>query len=251
MDCSIVRDLLPLYTDGLTAPETDSFIRRHLRECPECAKILARLQAPIEAPPEDEAGRILRALQRKKRRSLTAAAIVCVLFLGVLLAVWLPARARFVTYQTKLDSTDPTVLLREEPRLAVTQEEILLGNMLLSHPAVLDAFAALESDTVLLSLPQDQLEPLLSQYLPGDLTVTEIGVRRHGILLTCWEDNTSIILEYADGDGTGYTDLLQKTISTPDGDGKVSYIYSVLYHTAVGRAEYERRKISPDFLPAS
>lgn len=36
LQCNVVNDLLPLYTDKLTSEETNSFIRKHLEECPNC-----------------------------------------------------------------------------------------------------------------------------------------------------------------------------------------------------------------------
>ncbi|MBQ6836088.1 MAG: zf-HC2 domain-containing protein, partial [Clostridia bacterium] len=35
-ECSIVRDLLPLYVEGLVSAETEEFIREHLSSCESC-----------------------------------------------------------------------------------------------------------------------------------------------------------------------------------------------------------------------
>ena len=35
-ECSIVRDLLPLYIEDMVSPETAKYIGAHLAECPEC-----------------------------------------------------------------------------------------------------------------------------------------------------------------------------------------------------------------------
>ena len=35
-ECSIVRDLLPLYAERLTSPETAAFVEKHLRTCADC-----------------------------------------------------------------------------------------------------------------------------------------------------------------------------------------------------------------------
>lgn len=37
-ECSIVRDLLPLYAERLTSPETAAFVEKHLRTCSICRK---------------------------------------------------------------------------------------------------------------------------------------------------------------------------------------------------------------------
>lgn len=38
IECSVVKDLLPLYVDGLTSENTSEFIENHLAECEECQK---------------------------------------------------------------------------------------------------------------------------------------------------------------------------------------------------------------------
>lgn len=35
-NCSVVRDLLPLYADGELSRESDARVRDHLRACPDC-----------------------------------------------------------------------------------------------------------------------------------------------------------------------------------------------------------------------
>ena len=36
LPCAVVRDLLPLFAEKMTEPETQSLIEEHLKECPEC-----------------------------------------------------------------------------------------------------------------------------------------------------------------------------------------------------------------------
>ena len=38
--CEVVRDLLPLYVEGLTSEETNRFIEEHISQCEECAGVL-------------------------------------------------------------------------------------------------------------------------------------------------------------------------------------------------------------------
>ena len=38
IQCNIVSDLLPLYVDGLTSENTNTFIQKHLEECSDCQK---------------------------------------------------------------------------------------------------------------------------------------------------------------------------------------------------------------------
>ena len=38
-DCAVVRDLLPIYFDNETSPETSGFIREHLKTCASCREL--------------------------------------------------------------------------------------------------------------------------------------------------------------------------------------------------------------------
>lgn len=50
-ECSIVRDLLPLYAERLTSPETAAFVEKHLRTCADCRAALQETQAPPALQP--------------------------------------------------------------------------------------------------------------------------------------------------------------------------------------------------------
>ena len=63
-ECSIVRDLLPLYAEGMVSPETASFMEEHLKDCEHCRKEYERLKAPCAVPAQDDAAPLLM-LQKK------------------------------------------------------------------------------------------------------------------------------------------------------------------------------------------
>ena len=41
LTCGVVRDLLPSYVEGLTAPETNEAVERHLSDCADCERLRA------------------------------------------------------------------------------------------------------------------------------------------------------------------------------------------------------------------
>ncbi|MGL5314570.1 MAG: zf-HC2 domain-containing protein [Peptostreptococcaceae bacterium] len=43
IDCSVVKDLLPLYIDDLVSEESKLIIKEHLKTCEECSKYLKRM----------------------------------------------------------------------------------------------------------------------------------------------------------------------------------------------------------------
>ena len=53
LTCGVVQDLLPSYVEGLTSPESNTAVERHLSGCPDCAQLRAALAgAPEQAAPE-------------------------------------------------------------------------------------------------------------------------------------------------------------------------------------------------------
>ena len=44
-ECSIVRDILPLYFENMVSDETGAFVKEHLKGCPECTAELEALKA--------------------------------------------------------------------------------------------------------------------------------------------------------------------------------------------------------------
>ena len=70
LSCAVVRDLLPAYAEGLTAPETNEAVGRHLAHCPECAAHLAAMRAPEAAEQEETDKEVdyLKTVRRRGRR---------------------------------------------------------------------------------------------------------------------------------------------------------------------------------------
>ena len=78
LSCAVVRDLLPSYIDGLTAPETNGAVEAHLGSCPECARLHRQMATP-EEPPRQEADRevdYLKQVRRKSRLRVALAVLV-------------------------------------------------------------------------------------------------------------------------------------------------------------------------------
>lgn len=48
MKCEIIRDLLPLYADGLTSEESNQLIEAHIQSCSECAALAKGMCEPME-----------------------------------------------------------------------------------------------------------------------------------------------------------------------------------------------------------
>lgn len=85
-ECSIVRDLLPLYMEGMVSEETADFVGEHLAACQPCQEEYQQLKQPtdLEQPPQEEHPAVpLRLLKRK----LVAKRVQTALLAGVFVAV--------------------------------------------------------------------------------------------------------------------------------------------------------------------
>ncbi len=52
-ECSVVRDILPLYIENMVSEETGNFIKEHLEQCPDCSAEFEAMKAGMKA---DEVG---------------------------------------------------------------------------------------------------------------------------------------------------------------------------------------------------
>lgn len=73
LPCGVVRDLLPLYAEELTGPESAELVKKHLEECADCRQRLEELRQ--SEPPAKETPAPMNKLKKEigKRRALAAA----------------------------------------------------------------------------------------------------------------------------------------------------------------------------------
>ena len=92
IECSIVRDLLPLYVEDMVSPETTQYIKSHLAECSECQAEFYSLTedesyiAPNKKHTEiSEDSTLFKTVMKRMNRqfySLAYAALIFLIFLG-------------------------------------------------------------------------------------------------------------------------------------------------------------------------
>ncbi len=82
-DCNIIKDLLPLYAEGMLSEQSNSFVEEHLRECPDCRMELDILKKQNsedekikrEAPFIEQAAPIKKVKKKIRKRGLLIALI--------------------------------------------------------------------------------------------------------------------------------------------------------------------------------
>lgn len=89
LPCHVVKDLLPLYVDGLTGEETSADIRAHLMECDDCRSQYEAMSGNIlkeqEERQEQETKEIdyLKGIRRRNLRKVLAIACAALLIAGI------------------------------------------------------------------------------------------------------------------------------------------------------------------------
>ena len=102
--CEMIRDLLPLYVEHLTSPETEKEIKAHLAECAACREIYEEMTAPEpsrkEPIPEVDG---LKKVKKRRRLVIAAAALAVLLIAGGLYA-WFQAKKDAPTLRYDADT---------------------------------------------------------------------------------------------------------------------------------------------------
>ena len=82
VDCEVVRDLLPLYLDGVCSRSSSMLVEEHLAACPACRSLREEMGMPVEEPsaPDFESGRLLKGVFRHLLAAVMAAAVMAACF---------------------------------------------------------------------------------------------------------------------------------------------------------------------------
>lgn len=106
-ECSIVRDLLPLYAEGMLSEDSAAFVKEHLDTCEECRALSAGEEpsAPTDADTEQRTGEagVLRTLKKKLRKQTWCAIFITA---AVVLLVTLMLRLNSIDYLAAISSAE-------------------------------------------------------------------------------------------------------------------------------------------------
>ena len=101
MNCDIVRDLLPLYADGLCSEESRRAVEEHLKTCEACRKLLPEDPAEMPSPAAGSEGEdgVLRSISQEwKRQKHLSRRRGILLGMALLLTLVLLARPLLTAY---------------------------------------------------------------------------------------------------------------------------------------------------------
>lgn len=258
MHCDTIRDLLPLYADGLTSQASNQLIEEHIQTCEECKAMLEQMCAPMETTPMDEElEHVIKAIHKRKKRNRVITLLVCVLpVLAVVVGYWIYMETHFVHSKLEVVSTNPKDILKEVPELELTACEKEFASTILDIPIVRKSMKEASASGTWISLRYEQIKeeiPLSVFSLPATAQVSEIGVTPNGIYLDYQDGGRRVILEYYDFDHTGHVDMIRKCVASCESDNKKKpdIIYELEYDAASGEAiykKYDNRRVWFGFL---
>lgn len=107
-ECSIVRDLLPLYAESMVSPETASFMEEHLKDCEHCRKEYERLKAPCAVPAQDDAAPLLMLQKKMAAKRLRIIVLTAVFAVALLVSAFAVLDAPvYLPYTEELLAVEP------------------------------------------------------------------------------------------------------------------------------------------------
>jgi hypothetical protein len=246
MDCEIIRDLLPLYADGLTSKSSNRQIEDHIRSCPECRQLRDEMCAPMEQKPEENEQQILERVYKKQRRKTILSWVA--IALALVLSVWAFLEVQFSGELIYAASTNEEKILKEMPALALTDEELALAEIILEIPMVHDAINDDAQDSAVLDTAM--ITPYLSGILPEEGRFAEVFVFGHSVIISIIDGTQYTCLQYTDADATGHIDFIAKTLAISPLDeigedgylGDVKVVYELTHTMGAGITRCQKLK---------
>ena len=125
-ECSIIRDMLPLYFENMVSEDTAEFVKKHIENCPDCAAELKAMKtgkeiSEAEPSKRESDAKVITAVKKKiAKKIVKTVAVVCLAFAGLLSAVLLytgighPVTRDNISLSTKTESGYNYIILETE-----------------------------------------------------------------------------------------------------------------------------------------
>lgn len=116
-NCNVIKDLMPLYTEGMLSPESVALIDEHMKECPSCAEELKEQKDAKERINTKETKYVNDAapLKRVKKKIGKRTALIIT---GSIAGTLVLLAAAFILWPTSIDLGSSDVHTQEDMELA-------------------------------------------------------------------------------------------------------------------------------------
>ncbi len=75
-NCDMIRDLLPLYADGVCSEESRKYVNEHLAACPECTEMLKKINQKVAIAAETDISAVKK-IKKRLKFGKVAVALIC------------------------------------------------------------------------------------------------------------------------------------------------------------------------------
>lgn len=125
ISCDIIRDLLPLYAENLTSPDSNALVDDHLCTCDPCTKQLGILMKAAQLPVEVDTGALKRVgdIIRRRRILTVMTAVMAVITILICAVGWLN-----VTIYLEPEDAVIAVEAQEDGSLLYTTYDYVMGH---------------------------------------------------------------------------------------------------------------------------
>ncbi len=87
-ECSIIRDLLPLYAEKMVSSDTAAFVAEHLENCEACRKEYERTKEPQQTRAVSDAAPLLKLSRKMKIKRIQTVALTAVFVIALLVSAF-------------------------------------------------------------------------------------------------------------------------------------------------------------------
>ena len=225
MKCEIIRDLMPMYLDGLTSEESNEAIGEHLDGCEPCKEMLEQMKQETEVKTEETRKKInpFRKFNRKMKAYVAATVAVCVAFGGLGYKAFAQGFA--------IDPDDMTMDVRMEGNMLYLDFEVEEGT-LQHYGTMYDETSAEIKLRKIWTLPGDHLGAESNKFSWGmQLDALNVGSDQmvSGLTLMEFSDEEGVIIQNGE---VGPTTMMifqegDEAVSVTFGNGKVVEDFTV------------------------
>lgn len=246
MNCDVIRDLLPLYVDGLTSETSNKLIEEHLETCDGCRLCALHMGAPLESETDEIGREYVKAIERKERRTRIKIAVAALIPLLLLVGWWLNMEYRFQE-EVGVTIEDTDRILKEMPGLVLSEEEIAAaGQIAQSQPLKNYMY---DSTGDIIEIPSEEVPQFILDLIPESATRFQVTAEWGTSIMIEWFNANEYkrgYLYYTDEAHTGTITEIRKEIpkykkqksKTEPPDMKADY--KAVYTVATKETKYEK-----------
>ncbi len=237
--CEIVRDLLPLYIEDITATGTAEYIREHLSCCPECMEEYRRMTipAPPLPDPNEKWKAALEAQRQAERRQKRRSIILWSILLLAILALSVPQLKHYINTHKATTHKVPTIEAEEIltlcPTVIPTEEELYFLTRISALPILTETGRP---------IPEESLLPLCADLLPPEARLGEVDGSKYYLYIDYFAEDRYVSLSYTDRDMDGTFEFLTKYVHPNHLDVNSTLYYSATYCSHTATTIYEKHQ---------